>query len=99
MRPQAISFLHIPDDCSSLCGNQGEVRVTDHPPLAIYPQSMILTATAQEIEEECKKEIDTLKKDGGFILATGCEYPANASVRLCQAYGKNSSNLRKVLKS
>ena len=31
---------------------------------------MILTATAQEIEEECKKEIDTLKKDGGFILAT-----------------------------
>ena len=26
---------------------------------------MILTATAQEIEEECKKEIDTLKRMAG----------------------------------
>ena len=50
---------------------------------------------AQEIEEECKKEIDTLKKDGGFILATGCEYPANASVdyarlmvKTAQTYGR-----------
>lgn len=94
MRPQAISFLHIPDDCSSFAETK-EKYGSQTTLIGHLPPSMILTATAQEIEEECKKEIDTLKKDGGFILATGCEYPANASVdyarlmvKTAQTYGR-----------
>ena len=33
-------------------------------------------STEEEIREECRKQIDAYKKDGGFILASGCEYPA-----------------------
>ena len=57
--------------------------------------SFVMTASDHEVEDECKKEIDTMKKDGGFILATGCEYPANASaenarvmIRTAQTYGR-----------
>ena len=94
MRPQAISFLHIPDDCSSFAeakekyGHQTTL-------IGRIPPSFIMSATPEEIEEECKKDIDTFKKNGGFILATGCEYPANASienarvmVRTAKTYGR-----------
>ncbi len=94
MRPQAISFLHVPDDCTSFADTKEkyghQTTLIGH-----VPPSFIMTATAQEVEEECKKEIDTLKKDGGFILATGCEYPSNASldnarvmINVAKTYGR-----------
>lgn len=94
MRPQAISFLHVPDDCTSFADTKEkyghQTTLIGH-----VPPSFVLTASAQEVEEECKKQIDILKKDGGFILATGCEYPANASVdnarvmiKTAQTYGR-----------
>ncbi len=78
MEPTAISFLHIPDDCGSYAevkekyGNK--VTLIGH-----IPPPWLLHATAEEIEAECRREIDTFKEGGGFILATGCEYPANLS--------------------
>ena len=27
--------------------------------------------------DECRRQIDILGKDGGYILAPGCEYPPN----------------------
>ena len=32
--------------------------------------------TEEQIRAECRREIDAYKKNGGFILSTGCEYPA-----------------------
>jgi uroporphyrinogen decarboxylase len=32
------------------------------------------------MKQECKKQIEELGKDGGFILATGCEFPPNGSL-------------------
>ncbi len=94
MQPQAISFLHVPDDCSSF--EETKQKYGDKTTLIGYvPPSFIMNATAEEVEAECKREIDIMKKGGGFILATGCEYPANSSpdnakvmVRVAKEYGK-----------
>ncbi|NLJ40936.1 MAG: uroporphyrinogen decarboxylase [Clostridiales bacterium] len=79
MRPQAISFLNVPDDCSSYAETK-EKYGKDITLIGHVPPSLCMVGTAQEVEEECKKEIDTFKKGGGFILSTGCEYPANSSI-------------------
>ena len=36
------------------------------------------------MQAECRAQMDVYKKGGGFILATGCEYPANADFRNAQ---------------
>ena len=93
MKPEAISFLHIPDDCTSL--EDIKEKYGDKTTLIgnISP-TWIIGASTEEIEAECRKVIDAFKKDGGFILATGCEYPANASfdaaetiIRMASEYG------------
>jgi uroporphyrinogen decarboxylase len=44
--------------------------------------------------DECRRQIDVLAKDGGYILAPGCEYPPNipltnafAMVKAAEMYG------------
>lgn len=39
----------------------------------------IIHATEEEVRAKCRRQIDLYKHGGGFVLATGCEYPANAS--------------------
>jgi len=79
MKPVAISFLHVPDDCSSYEEAQAkygkEITFIGH-----VPPTWLLYATEEEIREECRREIEMHKAGGGFILATGCEYPANLSL-------------------
>ncbi len=79
MQPTAISFLHIPDDCQSYAEVKekygSEVTLIGH----ISPP-WLLSATEEEIVEECQREIETFQAGGGYILATGCEYPANLSL-------------------
>ncbi|HKM17806.1 MAG: uroporphyrinogen decarboxylase [Firmicutes bacterium] len=94
MKPVAISFLHLPDDCQSpreLKEKYGS-QVTL---IGRIPPTWLLTCTQEELEEECRREIDDYKAGGGFILATGCEYPANLGlehartiVRMAKEYGK-----------
>lgn len=55
----------------------------------------LTNASIEEVEEEAKKEIDIFKKDGGFILSTGCEYlahldfeKAKAIIKVANEYGK-----------
>lgn len=79
MQPEAISFLHLPDDCSSL--EEVKAKYGDKTTLiGTIDPTWLAVASLDELEEECKKHIDILGKDGGFILATGCEYPANLSL-------------------
>jgi uroporphyrinogen decarboxylase len=94
IQPEAISFLHIPDDCKSYSEAKEKYgsKVTL---IGCVPPPWIMSASPEEVYEECKNEIDIFRKNGGYILATGCEYPANASfenaevmVRAAKEYGK-----------
>lgn len=75
MRPEAISTLHIPADCKTMeemkakYGNQTTI-------IGMVDPGDLMTFSEEQLRAECRKEIDLLAKDGGFILATGCEYPA-----------------------
>lgn len=78
MQPEAISFLHLPDDCSSseeLKTKYGQKTTL----IGHVDPTWIIHAAEEEVRAECRRQIDLYKDGGGFILATGCEYPANAS--------------------
>lgn len=77
MEPEAISFNHLPDDCSSpqeLKSKYGHITTLIG---MVEPTQAPFMAKAR-LEKICREQIDLFKKDGGFILATGCEYPCNA---------------------
>lgn len=78
MQPDAISFLYPPDDCVDFreCKEKYGNKVTLAG--AVAPSTAVF-GTDEEWEEECRKNIDDMAKGGGFILATGCEYPSNGS--------------------
>ena len=75
MHPVLISLQHLPPDCATMAELKEKygkgITIMDH----VMP-GFIYSATEEEIREECRKQIDAYKKDGSFILASGCEYPA-----------------------
>lgn len=94
MNPCAISFLYPPDDCRDFaeCKEKYGDKVTL---IGCVTPAMAVIGSDEEWENACKEQIDLFKKNGGFILATGCEYPSNASfdrakrmVELAKTYGK-----------
>lgn len=78
IKPTAISFLYPPQGCKSFA--ECKEKYGDKVFLigAVTPASAVI-GTDEAWEKECKDNIDAMKKGGGFMLATGCEYPANAS--------------------
>lgn len=94
MKPEAISFLHTPDDCKNF--EETKQKYGDKTTLiGCIPPPWLIQATLDDVEKECKRQIDIFKKDGGYILATGCEYPANLTldkaeimVRTAKEYGR-----------
>ncbi|WMJ23587.1 uroporphyrinogen decarboxylase family protein [Paludicola sp. MB14-C6] len=94
MHPQAISFLHVPADCASFeeCKEKYGKDITL---IGCVSPTWIATASVEEVIEESKHEIDLFKQGGGFMLATGCEYPANtafdnakAMIEVAKTYGR-----------
>lgn len=78
MEPDVISFAHLPDDCDSL--EELKVRYGDQVTLlGCIPTPLLVHGTPLQVMEECRRQIDILGRDGGFILAPGCEYPPNIS--------------------
>ncbi|MCL1786695.1 MAG: uroporphyrinogen decarboxylase family protein [Defluviitaleaceae bacterium] len=77
MNPCAISFLHVPDDCADFaeCKEKYGDKVTL---IGCVPPPMVVLNTDEEWVAACKEQLETLGKDGGYMLATGCEYPSNA---------------------
>jgi uroporphyrinogen decarboxylase len=75
MNPVAISYQHIPLDCTDMADVKAKygdkVTLIGH----IEP-GWLYAATEEELRAMCRAQIDAYKKGGGFILATGCEYPA-----------------------
>ncbi len=75
MKPEAISFLHYPPDCASmeeLKEKYGNVTTL----IGHVDPGYLMACTEEDLRKLCRGQIDAYKKDGGFILATGCEFPA-----------------------
>ena len=78
--PNAISHAYMADDVSTWAENKEKwgSKIATIGWMAPGPVAML--GTPEEIEEECKAEIEIYAKGGGFILSTGCEFPPNASL-------------------
>ncbi len=78
IEPTAISFLYPPDDCADFA--ECKRKYGDRVALigAVTPASAVI-GTDEEWDRQCRDQIDAMAKGGGFLLATGCEYSANAS--------------------
>ncbi|MEF9863718.1 MAG: uroporphyrinogen decarboxylase family protein [Christensenellaceae bacterium] len=94
MNPCAFSFLHVPDDCVDFadCKEKYGKNMTL---IGCVPPPMVVTATDKEWEAACREQIDIFAKGGGYMIATGCEYPANAPfdrakqmVEIAKTYGR-----------
>lgn len=92
--PAAISFLYPAHGCSSFA--ETKEKYGDKVTLigCVTPATAAI-GTPEEWEKECKDCIDALAKGGGFMLATGCEYPANAPfdpaysmIEIAKTYGR-----------
>jgi uroporphyrinogen decarboxylase len=69
--------MYPPDDCADFIETKEKYGKTTCL-VGCVPPVMAVTGTDEEWDDYCKKMIDEMGKDGGFVLATGCEYPANA---------------------
>lgn len=94
VQPAAISFLYPPDDCSSFA--ECKQKYGDKVALigAVTPANAVI-GTDEEWDKQCTDQIDAMASGGGFMLATGCEYPANASfdraqrmIDIAKTYGR-----------
>ena len=94
MKPVAISFMYPPDDCKDFA----ECKAKYGSKLSLIgcvPPVMVVTGSDEEWDAYCKQQIDEMAKGGGYMLATGCEYPANAPfdrakrmIEIAKTYGK-----------
>lgn len=75
MDPVLISYQHLPPGCEDMADVKAKygdkITLMGH----IEP-GWLCVATEEELRQKCREQIDAYKKDGGFILATGCEYPS-----------------------
>lgn len=80
MQPVAISYAYTPDGCTDMADTKKQWG--DKTALCGYisPAQYMFLGTAEQVKEECKREIQELGQGGGFILATGCEFPPNGSL-------------------
>lgn len=94
MAPEAISFQHPPDDCADFkeCKEKyGDITTL----IGCVEPARAVIGTDEEWDNECKSNIDDMAAGGGYMLATGCEYPSGASfdrarrmVEIAKTYGK-----------
>ena len=75
MHPEAISFLYLPPDCATK-EELKEKYGKDITLICGLDPADLVTKDEDYIRSRCREDMDVYKKDGGFILSTGCEYPA-----------------------
>ena len=78
IQPAAISFLYPTDDCKTFA--EVKEKYGDKVTLigCVTPANAVI-GTDEEWDKQCKDQIDAMAKGGGFMLATGCEYPSGAT--------------------
>lgn len=79
--PVAISHAYVADDVDSWEEHKEKWGKKISTIGWVPPGPVAMLGTPEEIEEECKAEIEIFGKGGGFVLATGCEYGPNAPLR------------------
>lgn len=93
IEPVAISFLYPSDDCETF--EEVKRKYGDKVTLigCVMPASAVI-GTDEEWDKQCTDQIDAMAKDGGFMLATGCEYPSGATfdraermINIAKTYG------------
>lgn len=83
IRPAAISFLYPPDDCVDFAECK-EKYGRDVALIGCVTSADAVLGTDEQWDGQCRSQIDAMAAGGGFILATGCEYPANAGLERAQ---------------
>lgn len=56
------------------------------------PAALTCLGTVEEVEAYCRKLIDTVGQDGGFILSTGCTCPVDCKIENLQAMVNTAKN-------
>lgn len=79
--PHAVSHAYVADDVDSWEEQKRKWGPKTTTIGWMPPGPVAMLGTPEEIEEEVKAEIEIYAKGGGFIMATGCEYPPNAPLR------------------
>lgn len=98
IHPAAISFLYPPDDCETFEETKEKYgSVTSL--IGAVPPTQAVFGTDEDWENTCKKQIDAMAKDGGFMLAPGCELlspdaiPRGAQmIEIAKSYGVYGNN-------
>lgn len=94
IKPAAISFLYPADDCKDFA--EVKAKYGDKVTLigCVTPATAVI-GTDEEWDRECTEQIDAMAKGGGFMLATGCEYPSGADfgraermIEIAKTYGR-----------
>lgn len=94
IQPAAISFLYPTDDCKTF--EEVKEKYGDQVTLigCVTPASAVI-GTDEEWDTQCREQITAMAKGGGFMLATGCEYPSDATfdraqrmIDIAKTYGR-----------
>ncbi len=80
-KPHGVSHAYVADDVDSWEEHKAKWGSKITTIGWIPPGPVAMLGTPDEIEEECKAEIEIFGKGGGYILATGCEFGPNAPLR------------------
>jgi len=80
MAPVAISFAYPADDTKDMAELKQKYGKKTSLCGYVSPAAYAFLGSPEDMRQECKKQIEELGKDGGFILATGCEFPPNGSL-------------------
>jgi uroporphyrinogen decarboxylase len=80
MQPVAISFAYKTDDSKDFADMKAKWGKKTCLCGYVSPAQYAFLGTPEDMKQECKRQIEELGKDGGFILATGCEFPPNGSL-------------------
>lgn len=94
MHPEAISLLYLPPDCETMEALK-EKYGSQTTFIGHIDPGFLMVCDEDRLRKQCREQLDAYKKDGGFILATGCEYPpvlddefAKVIVDEAKTYGK-----------
>jgi uroporphyrinogen decarboxylase len=79
--PHAVSHAYVADDVDSWEEQKQKWGPKTCTIGWVPPGPVAMLGTPEEIEEECKAQIEIYGEGAGFILATGCEFGPNASLR------------------
>ncbi len=80
MNPVVISHNHTPHDCKDMA--EAKEKYGDKITFCgnIDPPKYLFLGSAEDVKQECKRQIEVMAKGGGYILAAGCEFPPNGSL-------------------